>query len=254
LNENKVAIVTGGNSGIGEAIVLALAADGASLVIDYVVNPERAESVVKKAVRAGGKAVSVKADISKVEDIKRLIETAVDQFGRLDVMINNAGIESRRGLLETEESDYDRVMDINIKGAFFGAQLAARQMIQQGSGGTIINISSVHEERPMPGNIAYCCSKGAMRMLTRTAAVELADKGIRVVGVGPGAVATPINEGTMENQEKMDELRASIPLGEMAQPEQIAALVTWLASDQAGYVTATTYFVDGGMLQASPGL
>ncbi|MGA9533641.1 MAG: glucose 1-dehydrogenase [Anaerolineales bacterium] len=254
MSKGKVAIVTGGNSGIGKAIVLALAAGGAKIVIDYVASPEAANSLVEKVEEAGGQAVSVEADVRKVEDIRKLIGTAIESFGRLDVMVNNAGIESRQSLLETEESDYDRVMEVNAKGAFFGTQLAAKQMIEQGGGGTIINISSVHEERPMPGNIAYCCSKGAMRMLTRTAGVELAGNGIRVVGVGPGAVATPINEDTMDDQQKMARLRASIPLGTMAQPEQVAKLVAWLASDEADYITATTYFVDGGMLQASPGL
>lgn len=254
MSDNRVAIVTGGNSGIGKAIVLALAADGVKIVIDYVTDKPAATSLVDRVHQSGGQAIAVSADIAEVEDLRKLIGAAVDGFGRLDVMVNNAGIESRHGLLETEEAEYEKVMNVNLKGALFGTKLAAQQMIAQGGGGTIINISSVHEERPMPGNIVYCCSKGAMRMLTRTAAVELAGHGIRVVGVGPGAVATPINQETMEDPEKMDKLRASIPLGRMAQPEQIAAVVAWLASSEADYITATTFFVDGGMLQASPGL
>lgn len=254
MTDGKVAIVTGGNSGIGKAIVLALAGQGARVVIDYVADPEAAESLVDQAAEAGGQAISVQADVSKLTDLERLISRTVDAFGRLDVMINNAGVETRQSLLQTEEDDYDQVMTVNMKGAFFGSQLAARQMIAQGQGGTIINISSIHEERPMAGNIAYCCSKGAMRMLTRTAGVELAEHGIRVVGVGPGAVATPINAETMKDQEKMAELKSSIPLGAMAQPEEIAALVAWLASDEADYVTATTFYVDGGLMQSSLGL
>jgi glucose 1-dehydrogenase len=157
-------------------------------------------------------------------------------------------------VLDTTEAQYDRVLDINLKGAFFGTQMAAKQMIEQGSGGRIINISSIHEDWPMPGNAPYCLSKGGMRMLTRNAGVELAPHGITVVGVGPGAVATPINVETMQDPQLMAQLNAAIPLGRMATPEEVANLVVWLASDEASYVTATTFFVDGGMMQFSPGL
>ncbi|MGH7684648.1 MAG: SDR family NAD(P)-dependent oxidoreductase, partial [Vulcanimicrobiaceae bacterium] len=143
---------------------------------------------------------------------------------------------------------------INLKSAFFGTQLAAKQMIAQGGGGRIINVSSVHEDWPMPGNTAYCVSKGGMRMLTRTAAVELAAHNIRVAAVAPGAVATPINVSTLKDPEKMKRLDAAIPLGRMASPEEIAKVVAFLASDDASYLTATTVTVDGGMTQASPGL
>jgi glucose 1-dehydrogenase len=145
-------------------------------------------------------------------------------------------------------------MDINLKGAFFGTQFAAKQMVKQGDGGRIINISSIHEDWPMPGNTPYCLSKGGMRMLTRNAGVELAPYGITVVGVGPGAVATSINVETMQDPELMAELNAAIPLGRMAEPKEIADLVVWLASEQASYVTATTFIADGGMMQFSPGL
>jgi glucose 1-dehydrogenase len=254
MDESKTAVVTGGNTGIGKGIVLALAERGWRVVIDYVADPDEANAVAERAKQAGGDATCIEADVSQVDGLRRLINGAVDTYGRLDAMINNAGVESRHGLLDTGESEYDKVLAINLKGAFFGSQLAAKQMIQQGPGGVIVNISSVHEERPMPGNIAYCCSKGGMRMLTRTAAVELAGHGIRVVGVGPGAVATPINKETMQDPQELNQLRNSIPLGKVAQPEQIAALVAWLVSDAADYVTGTTYFVDGGLLQASAGL
>jgi glucose 1-dehydrogenase len=146
------------------------------------------------------------------------------------------------------------VIGVDLKSAFFGTQAAARQMIKQGSGGHIINISSVHEDWPMPGNITYCCSKGGMRMLTRTAGVELASQGIRIVNVGPGAVATPLDAATLANPQQKARLDAAIPVGRTAQPSEIANLVVWLASDQASYETATTYFVDGGMMHASVGL
>src|SRR5207342_1502706 len=157
----------------------------------------------------------------------------VKAFGRLDIMVNNAGIESRTSVLDTTEKQYDDVLRINLKSAFFGTQLAAKQMIAQGGGGHIINITSVHEDWPMPGNTAYCLSKGGMRMLTRTAGVELGPHGVTVVGVGPGAVATPINTATMNDPEKMKTLDAAIPLARMAQPDEIGSVVAFLASDGA---------------------
>lgn len=254
LLENKVAIVTGANSGIGRAIALALAEAGASVTIDYVVDPGSAEVLEQQIQNLGEKAIMVDADVSKVTDLQMLVDKTVDAFGRLDIMVNNAGIETRTSILDTTEQQYDKVMAVNLKSAFFGTQLAAKQMIKQGNGGRIINISSVHEDWPMPGNTPYCCSKGGMRMLTRTAGVELAEHGITVVGVGPGAVATAINKQTMDDPDKMKKLDSAIPIGRMARPEEIADLVAWLASDQASYVTATTYFVDGGIMQSSPGL
>ncbi|MGH8739126.1 MAG: SDR family NAD(P)-dependent oxidoreductase, partial [Burkholderiales bacterium] len=193
----KVAVVTGGNSGIGLAIVLALAAEGASIVIDYVAHPEATEALEKQVRALGDRVIGVEADVSKLADLQRLIAAAVKAFGRVDIMVNNAGIETRTSVLDTTEAQYEKVLAINLKSAFFGTQLAAQQMIRQGGGGRIINISSVHEDWPMPGNAAYCLSKGGMRMLTRTAGVELAPHGILVLGVGPGAVATPINQSTM---------------------------------------------------------
>jgi glucose 1-dehydrogenase len=145
-------------------------------------------------------------------------------------------------------------MGINLKSAFFGTQIAAKQMIKQGGGGRIVNITSVHEDWPMPGNTAYCLSKGGMRMLTRTAGVELAKHNILIVGVGPGAVATPINLLTMNDRAKLAQLNAAIPLGRMARPEEIAAVVGFLAGDGASYLTATTIFADGGIVHSSPGL
>lgn len=252
--DNKAAIVTGGNSGIGRAIVLALAKAGASVTIDYVVQPEAAEELEDQILGLGEKAIMVEADVSRVADLQTLVDRTVEAFGRLDIMVNNAGIETRTSLLDTSEADYDKVLAVNLKSAFFGTQIAARQMIKQGSGGRIINMSSVHEDWPMPGNAPYCCSKGGMRMLTRNAALELADHDITVVGVGPGAVATPMNQKTMADSDKFQQLKEAIPLHRLAKPAEIADLVTWLASDQAGYVTATTYFVDGGIMHSSPGL
>jgi len=192
--------------------------------------------------------------VSNVNDLQRMIDHAVKTFGRLDVMVNNAGIETRTSVLETTEDQYDKVLSINLKSAFFGTQLAAKQMIAQGGGGRIINISSVHEDWPMPGNAPYCLSKGGMRMLTRTAGVELGPHDIHVVGVGPGAVDTPINLSTVEDPEKLKTLNDAIPLGRVAKPEEIGDVVAFLADDEAGYITATTVFTDGGLMQTSPGL
>ncbi|MDX1945848.1 MAG: glucose 1-dehydrogenase [Pirellulaceae bacterium] len=250
----KVAIVTGGNSGIGKAIVLELARQGASVVIDYVVHPESTAALEQQVRALGDKAIGVEANVSLVADLEKLVAAAVSAFGRLDIMVNNAGVETRTSVLDTTETQYAKVLDINLKSAFFGTQLAARQMIAQGGGGRIINITSVHEDWPMPGNTAYCLSKGGMRMLTRTAGLELAPHGILVVGVGPGAVATPINTSTMHDPSLLKRLDDAIPLGRMAQPEEIARVVAFLAGPGASYVTATTIFADGGIMHSSPGL
>ena len=252
--KGKVAIVTGGNSGIGMAIVLELARQGASLAIDYVSHPEATEALEKQVAALGDQVMGIEADVSKVADLQRLIDSTVKRFGRLDVMVNNAGVETRTSVLDTTEAQYEKVLEINLKSAFFGTQLAAKQMIKQGGGGRVINITSIHEDWPMPGNIAYCLSKGGMRMLTRTAGVELARHNILVVGVAPGAVATPINLVTMKDPDLMKRLDAAIPLGRMAKPEEIANVVAFLASDQSSYMTSTTLVVDGGMTQQSPGL
>ena len=252
--QNKVAVVTGGDSGIGRSIVLALARGGVKIVIDYASHAQAAASVVQEVAELGGQSVAIGADVSKPADLQKLVDTAVAKFGRLDIMVNNAGIETRTSVLDTTEDQYDRVMDVNLKSAFFGTQIAAKQMIKQGGGGRIINITSVHEDWPMPGNTAYCLAKGGMRMLTRTAGVELASRGILIVGVGPGAVATPINLGTMDDPAKLGKLDAAIPLGRLAKPEEIANVVVFLAGDGASYLTATTIFADGGLMQSSVGL
>lgn len=253
--QNKVAIVTGGNSGIGQAIVLELARQGAAgLVIDYVVHPEATAELEREIAKLGCQTIGVDADVSKIDDLQNLVDAAVAHFGRLDIMVNNAGIETRTSVLDTTEDQYDRVLKINLKSAFFGTQIAAKQMIKQGEGGRIINITSVHEDWPMPGNTPYCLAKGGMRMLTRTAGVELAPHNILVVGVGPGAVATPINLSTMEDPAKLQKLNSAIPLGRMARPEEIASVVAFLAGNGASYLTATSIFADGGLMQSSIGL
>jgi glucose 1-dehydrogenase len=252
--KDKVAIVTGGNSGIGEAIVLELARQGARIVIDYIANPAATVTIEQQIAKLGSQSVGVEADVTKIADLQNLVAAAVRSFGRVDIMVNNAGIETRTSVLDTTEAQYDKVLDVNLKSAFFGTQIAAKQMIKQGGGGRIINITSVHEDWPMPGNTAYCLAKGGMRMLTRTVGLELARHNILVVGVGPGAVATPINVSTMNDPAQLARLDAAIPIGRMARPDEIASVVGFLAGDGASYLTATTIFADGGLMHSSVGL
>ena len=233
---------------------MALAEQGANIAIDYVANPAATEDLERQIVALGDQAIGVEADVSKVADLQRLIDTTVKELGRVDIMVNNAGVETRTSILDTTEAQYEKVLSINLKSAFFGTQIAAKQMIAQGDGGRIINITSVHEDWPMPNNTAYCLSKGGMRMLTRTAGVELAQYGVLVVGVGPGAVATPINKETMEDPAKMKTLNAAIPIGRMAETHEIANVVAFVAGDGASYLAATTIFADGGIMHSSPGL
>ncbi len=251
---NKVAIVTGGDSGIGHAIVLELAAEGAAVTINYHKDEAAAGATLAAIVAAGGRGQIVQGDVSSVADLQALVDKTVAAFGRLDVMVNNAGMETRTSTLDTTERQFDMVIAVDLKSAFFGVQLAAKQMIAQGGGGRIINISSIHEDWPMPGNSPYCAAKGGVRMLTRTAGVELAPHGITVVGIAPGAVHTPIDDVTLSDPAEKAKLESAIPLGRVAEPEEIARIVAFLASDLASYGTATTYVVDGGMMQASVGL
>ena len=252
--EGKTVVVTGGNSGIGAAIVVAMAAEGANVVIDYVAHEDATDRLIADVEQAGGHAVGIEADITKPDDLAAMVQKAVDTYGRLDVLVNNAGLETRTSLIDTTEEQFDLVMAVNMKSAFFASQLAAKQFRKQGDGGLILNISSVHEDWPMPGNIAYCVSKGGMRMLTRTAGVELGPENIRMINIAPGAVDTPINASTTSNKELLGKLQDAIPLRRLAQSKDIAEVVTFLASGKAGYMTSTTVVVDGGIEQGSVGL
>ena len=250
----KTFIVTGGNSGIGAEICRFVGLNKANVVIDWIDREENNQPLIDEIVAAGGRAVAVRADVTSIADLQLLVDTAVAEFGRLDVMVNNAGLETRKSLLESTEADFELTMNVNLKGAYFGTQLAARQFIAQGDGGVVINMSSVHEDWPMPGNHAYCVSKGGMRMLARNAAIELASHNIRVVNVAPGAVATPMNTESAGWHEAEKALKNEIPLERIATPDEIAGLVMFLASGHGTYLTATTITVDGGIALESSGL
>lgn len=248
MSQQKVAIVTGGSLGIGASVVRRLARDGYAVTLDYHTHSDEANAIAQEIRGQGGQALVVRADVSSVADVAGLVTQTVAHFGRLDLLVNNAGIEQRMGFLETTEAAFDQQIAVDLKGPYFAAQAAARQMVAQGGGGCIINISSVHEDVPMVGNAVYCAAKGGLRMLTRTLANELATHGIRIVNIGPGAVATPINAVTLNDPEKVRALLAEIPLKRIGQPDDVANAVAWLASDQASYVTGTTLFVDGGLM------
>jgi glucose 1-dehydrogenase len=252
--QNKVAIVTGGSLGIGEGIVRRLAAEGAAVTLDYHTHDDEANAIAQDVTSKGGKALVVQADVSQVADVQRLVKRTVETFGRLDILVNNAGIEQPTPFTDVAEESFDRQIAVDLKAPYFAAQAAARQMIAQGGGGVIINISSVHEDLPMPGNAVYCAAKGGLRMLTRTLASELAPHGIRMVNVGPGAIATPINKATLEDPQKRQTLLNEIPVGRIGQPEDIANAVAWLATDEASYITGTTLFIDGGLMIHAGGL
>jgi glucose 1-dehydrogenase len=247
--QNKVAIVTGAASGIGRAIAARFAVEGARVAIDYVGNPDAAASAQQAIRAAGGTCVAIEADVSKPDDVAALVAGTVKAFGRLDIVVNNAGVEKKGSFVDYPYAELQRILAINLVGPFLVAQAASRQMIAQGQGGRVINISSVHEDLPMPTNAAYCASKGGLRMLMRTIAVELAKEGVTVNNIGPGAVYTPIDADVEAKPEMEKALMAEIPLGRWGKPEEIAGLAVFLASDEAAYVTGATYFMDGGMLQ-----
>ncbi|MBV9706541.1 MAG: glucose 1-dehydrogenase [Chloroflexi bacterium] len=252
--EQKVAIVTGADSGIGRAIALRFAQEGATVVVNYAHAHDRAEQVRQMIEQKHGKVLVIQADVSQYQQVMGLVQQTVEHYQRVDIMVNNAGMEIHSPFLDETEAHFDRVMGVDLKGAFFGAQAAAREMVKRKTSGRIINISSVHEDLPMPGNAPYCCAKGGMRMLTRTICLELAPYNITVNNIGPGAVHTPIDADVEADPEKMGALLKEIPLGRMAQPEEVAGLALYLASDAAAYVTGATFFIDGGLMRNTAGL
>jgi glucose 1-dehydrogenase len=246
--QGRRALVTGASSGIGKATAERLGREGASVAVNYYSDREAADAqaVVESVKQSGGQAIAVQADVSSESDVVEMVNHVLETFGGLDLMVNNAGIERMAPLLEMELDTWNAILATNLTGTFLCMREAARTMVQQGKG-VIVNMSSVHEFIPWPGFAHYCASKGGMKLLMQTAARELAPKGIRVVNVAPGAIATPINTFVLSDPEKKSEVEAEIPLGRFGQADEIAAAVAWLASDEAAYITGTTLIVDGGM-------
>jgi glucose 1-dehydrogenase len=251
--KDKVVLITGASSGIGRAIALETARQGANVVVNYIGKPEAAQEVVREIENDHGAALALEADVSNPEQVEHMISQIVSQLGRVDVLVNNAGIEKESPFLDKPESEFDAVIGVNLKGPFLCTQAAARDMRKRKKG-TIINISSVHEDLPFPGYSAYCAAKGGLRMLCRDLALELAPHGINIVNVAPGAIDTPINERTMSDPEKKLALKREIPLGRVGEPQEVAKLVCYLASDDAAYITGTTVVIDGGLMHQTGSL
>lgn len=245
--ENKVALITGSSQGIGAACALRLAKDGCDIVLNGHKFDERGEKLIAEIKEMGRKAVFVVADLSQAKEAIRMVEEAVNQFGRLDILVNNAGVEKNADFWEVTEEDYDLVMNTNLKGIFFSIQAFAKYCMKNSVEGVVINMSSVHEEIVFPHFAAYCASKGGLKMLTRNLATELAPFNIRVNNVAPGAVSTPINQDLLNNKKELERVISNIPLRRMGRVEDVAGVVAFLASDDAAYVTGSTYFVDGGL-------
>ena len=252
--QGKICIITGAATGIGRAIATTFVKEGAAVAVDYVGKSDKADELVAALKLIGGRAIAVAADVSDAKQVAMLFEETIKEFGRLDVLVNNAGVEKKVAFVDTPEDEWHKVIAINLTGPFLCSQLAARQMIAQGDGGRIINVSSIHEDLPMPTNSPYCAAKGGLRMLMRTIAVELAPHKILVNNVAPGAVDTPMDAKLKANAPELHALRAEIPLSRMARPEEIADMCAFLASDRASYSTGSTFFVDGGMMRHSGSL
>lgn len=246
--EGKVALVTGSSQGIGQAIAIRLAEEGANIVIDYRSHPEGAEETKAKVEATGHQAHVVQADLGKVSDIHRMVDEGIQQLGKIDILVNNAGLEKSADFWDVTEEDYDSVINVNLKGVFFTTQAVVQHLKEAQRPGKIINISSVHEELPFPHFTSYCASKGGLKMMMRNLAVELGPLGITVNNVAPGAIETPINKSLLEDKDKLGAVLKNIPLGRLGQPNDVAALVAFLASSDADYITGSTFFVDGGLL------
>jgi glucose 1-dehydrogenase len=246
--EGKVALVTGSSQGIGQGVAIRLAQEGAKVIVNYHSHPEGGEETLKEIQGAGSDGIAVQADLGKTAEIDSLIQQGLAKFGKIDILVNNAGLEKRAPFWEVEESDYDLVLDVNLKGVFFTTQAFVKQLMARNAPGRIVNISSVHEELPFPHFASYCASKGGLKMLCRNLAIELAPYNITINNVAPGAIETPINTKLLNDKEKLAALLSNIPLRRLGKPSDVAGTVVFLASDDADYITGTTVVVDGGLL------
>ncbi|MFT4052999.1 MAG: glucose 1-dehydrogenase [Novosphingobium sp.] len=245
--KGKRVLVTGGNSGLGAAIAKAFAAEGACVAINYLVNPEETDTLVKQFVTAGGKALGLMADISDPATVETMFEAIDEAWGGIDILVNNAGIDGHAVLgWEADPDAWGKVIDINLKGAFLCARAALKRMVPQKSG-VVLNTSSVHEVIAWTGYSAYTASKAGVSMMSKSLAQEAAPHGVRVLCIAPGAIRTPINKVVWSDPETYKDLLTKIPLGRIGEAEDIANMAVVLASDVAAYITGTTIFVDGGM-------
>lgn len=253
--KGQSALVTGANSGIGLAIAIALANDGANVVVNYVTHPEAADAVIKQITDNGGNAIAIKADVSKEEEVQSMFEQMFIKYGTIDILVNNAGIQKDSPLETMSLADWQLVINVNLTGQFLCAREAVKEFLRRGivperscALGKIICMSSVHQVIPWAGHVNYASSKGGIEMMMKSMAQELAPKKIRVNGIGPGAIQTPINTAAWSTPAALNKLLTLIPYGRIGIPEDIGKVAVWLASDESDYLTGTTIFADGGML------
>ena len=251
--QGKNALITGASSGIGKAIAIRFAQEGANIAINYAGKPEAAQDTcaqVRKAYAGAGIdgiSLTVGADVSKEDQVRDMFARTLDSFGRLDILVNNAGIQKGVPSHEVSMEDFDRILGVNLRGAFLCAREALRHFLSRPGGGVILNNSSVHEIIPKPHYISYSITKGGMENMTRSLALEYADRGIRVNAVGPGAVVTPINSSWINDPKARAGVESHIPMGRAAEASEIASVFAFLASDDASYVTGQTIFACGGL-------
>ena len=243
----KKALVTGSSQGIGQAIALRLAEEGADVIINYSSHPETAAETVQSVLKLGRRSAAIQADISKVESAQSMVQQSIEALGGLDILVNNAGVEKRAPFWEITEADYDLVLNINLRGAFFATQTFVRHRMEVKQPGKVINVSSVHEDLPFPHFTSYCASKGGMKMTMRNLSIELAPFGITVNNIAPGAIETPINTRLLNDPVKLKALLENIPLARLGKTSDVAGVAAFLASADADYITGATIVVDGGL-------
>ncbi len=247
--ENKVALITGASSGIGKGIAEQFIKEGAKVVINHYPNDKETAAAAQMVKELGENTLALPADVSKRDQVEKMFADAVAHFGWLDIVVSNAGIEMKVAFQDITDDDWNKVLSVNLYGAFVVSQTAVRQMIKQGNGGKVIFISSVHEDIPFPEHTTYCASKGAIRMMMRNMAVDLAPHQINVNNIAPGAIATPINQAVLNDPQDKKNAESEIPWGRFGKPEEVAHVAVFLASSDSDYVTGSTYYVDGGLTQ-----
>lgn len=248
--KDKVALITGASTGIGAGLAARFATEGALVAVNYRPASTSDRDAAQAAVASfNTKSIAVEADVSRRDQVEAMMARVIAELGRIDICVNNAGIEIKRDFLDTTDEEWNRVLGVNLFGSFVVSQLAARAMVKQGGGGRLIFMSSVHEDIPFPGYTSYCASKGAIRMMMRNMAVELAQQQITVNNIAPGAIATPINKAVLDDPVAYKNAVSEVPLGRFGTPADVAAVAVFLASDEAAYVTGSTYYIDGGLTQ-----